>query len=73
MVVLKELFCFIIKLKLLGKIFIKDFLEELEMQEIEVKDTEVKSITKFADTEGQVFRYKIIFALSLQYSPDYLD
>ena len=61
MVVLKELFCFIIKLKLLGKIFIKDFLEELEMQEIEVKDTEVKSISKFADTEGQVFRYKIIF------------
>ena len=43
------------------------------MQEIEVKDTEVKSISKFADTEGQVFRYKIIFALSLQYSPDDLD
>ena len=29
------------------------------MQEIEVKDTEVESISKFADTEGQVFRYKI--------------
>ena len=29
------------------------------MQEIEVKNTEVESISKFADTEGQVFRYKI--------------
>lgn len=43
-----------------GKIFIKDFLEELEMQEIEVKDTEVKSISKFADTEGQISKNDFI-------------
>ena len=40
--------------RILGKIFIKDFLEELEMQEIEVNATEIEKITKFADTEGQV-------------------
>ena len=39
----------------LGKIFIKDFLDELEMQNIEVTEPEIEKITKFADTEGQVF------------------
>ena len=43
------------------------------MQEIEVKDTEVKSISKFADTEGQVFIYKIFFEPPIQYSLDDLD
>ena len=38
----------------LGKIFIKDFLDELEMQNIEVTEPEIEKITKFADTEGQV-------------------
>ena len=38
----------------LGKIFIKDFLEELEMQEIKVTEEEVKKISQLADSEGQV-------------------
>ena len=37
-----------------GKIFIKDFFDELEMQEIEVNQEEIEKITKFSDTEGQV-------------------
>ena len=37
-----------------GKIFIKDFLEELEMQEIKVTEDEMKALAKFADSEGQV-------------------
>ena len=37
-----------------GKIFIKDFLEELEMQEIKVTEEEMKKLAQFADSEGQV-------------------
>ena len=42
----------------LGKIFIKDFLEELEMQEIKVTEEEMKKLAQFADSEGQVLRNK---------------
>ena len=37
-----------------GKIFIKDFLEELEMQDIKVTEEEMKKLAQFADSEGQV-------------------
>ena len=41
-----------------GKIFIKDFLEELEMQEIKVTDDEMKKLAQFSDSEGQVRKTK---------------
>ena len=37
-----------------GKLFIKDFIDELEMQEIVLDEEEVEAITVFADAEGQV-------------------
>ena len=44
------------------------------MQEIEVKQTEVEKISKFADTEGQVITDKVTkYPLSLQYSLGDLD
>ena len=51
---------------ILGKIFIKDFFDELEMQEIEVNQEEIEKITKFSDTEGQV---KLLKKLKRSLSP----
>ena len=42
------------RFKILGKLFIKDFVEELEMQEIVLDEEEIKAISVFADAEGQV-------------------
>ena len=40
-----------------GKLFIKDFIDELEMQEIHVGEEEIKKLSGFADDEGQVHQY----------------
>ena len=57
-----EVFCeklsYNVKHVISGKIFIKDFFDELEMQEIEVNQEEIEKITKFSDTEGQVKLFK---------------
>ena len=37
-----------------GKIFIKDFLDELEMQDIDVDKQEAEKISEFSDSLGQV-------------------
>jgi len=39
-----------------GKLFIKDFVEELEMQEIHLDEEEIEKISGFADAEGQISR-----------------
>ena len=39
-----------------GKIFIKDFMEELEMQDIKVTEDEMKALAQFADSDGQVIQ-----------------
>jgi len=39
-----------------GKLFIKDFVDELEMQEIVLDEEEIQAISAFADAEGQISR-----------------
>ena len=43
-----------IKMFNLGKLFIKDFVDELEMQEILLDEEEIEKISAYADAEGQV-------------------
>ena len=50
---LKMFFCSSIVF-LAGKLFIKDFIDELEMQEIHVDEEEIEKLSGYADAEGQV-------------------
>jgi hypothetical protein len=45
----------------LGKLFIKDFVDELEMQEILLDEEEIEKISAFADAEGQVLYFCTFF------------
>ena len=48
----------------IGKLFIKDFVDELEMQEIVLDEEEIQAISAFADAEGQVVYF--IHPLTIQ-------
>ena len=47
----------LLSVSLEGKLFIKDFIDELEMQEIRVDEEEIEKLSGFADEEGQVHHY----------------
>ena len=44
------------KIMYLGKLFIKDFVDELELQEIDLDEEEMEKLTAFGDAEGQVWQ-----------------
>lgn len=39
---------------LAGKVFVKDFFDEMTQAGVEVNEEEVKKLTSFADSDGQV-------------------
>ena len=57
-----------IKMFNLGKLFIKDFVDELEMQEILLDEEEIEKISAYADAEGQVQYVCKIICISLKIS-----
>ena len=56
----------------LGKLFIKDFVDELEMQEILLDEEEIEKISAFADAEGQVL-YFCTFFCSYDFKNQFVD